>query len=208
MAKIVRHKNHWPILTLTGIFVYIILYFIASRYYPGGSNFDKSQVGFHWLTNYWCELLGEYSKNGYINKARPIALVGMIFLSTSISVFWIQLPNSLALNNISNRIIQTCGVLSMVFFSLIFTDFHDLFIGLAVFFGAIAFILTIYSFYQKGYSKMFLFGIICLILVAFNNIMYLFDFKLNHLPILQKITFISIFIWITTITIFISKKRV
>ncbi len=208
MTKIARRKNHWPIITLIGIFVYLILYFIASRYYPGGSNFDKSQVGFHWLTNYWCELLGEYSKNGYINKARPIALVGMIFLSTSISIFWIQLPDSFTLNKISKKIIQSSGFLSMLFFSLIFTDFHDLFIGLAVFFGAIAFILTLYYFYQMGHSKMFIFGSICLILVAFNNLMYLFNFQLNHLPILQKITFISIFIWIVSITIFVSKKRI
>jgi hypothetical protein len=206
MTKIVRQKNHWPILTLIGITVYLILYIVAASYYPGGSNFNKSQVGFHWMSNYWCELLGEYSKNGFINKARPIALVGMLFLSTSISIFWIQFPNLLVLNKLSRRIIQFCGVLSMIFFSLIFTDFHDLLIGLAVLFGAIAFILTIYVFYKLGNSKIYLFGTICLILVAFNNLIYLFDYLINYLPIIQKITFISIFIWISAITIFVSKK--
>ena len=204
MIEKVRNKKHWPFLTLTGIALYIILYIIATRYYPGGSNFDKKQIGFHWSTNYWCELLGEYSKNGFINKARPFALVGMIFLSLSISLFWIQLPNSLSLTKISNRTIQLCGALSMVFFSLIFTKYHDLFIGLAVIFGAIAFVFTIYGFYKVGYSKIYLFGSICLILVAINNVIYLFDFQLIYLPIIQKITFLSIFGWIISITIFVS----
>ncbi|MEY3236340.1 MAG: hypothetical protein RI883_441 [Bacteroidota bacterium] len=206
MIEKVRNKKHWPFLTLTGIAIYTILYIIATRYYPGGSNFDKTQIGFHWSTNYWCELLGEYSKNGFINKARPIALVGMIFLSLSLSLFWIQLPNSLSLTKISNRIIQFCGMLSMIFFSLIFTDYHDVFIGLAVLFGATAFILTIYGFYKLGNLKTYLFGSFCLILVAINNLIYLFDFQINYLPILQKITFLCIFVWITSITFYVSKK--
>lgn len=204
MIQKVRQNRHWPILTLTGIAIYIVLYIIATRYYPGGSNFDKKQIGFHWSANYWCELLGEYSKNGFINKARPIALTAMLLLSFSLSLFWIQVPKSLELHKISNRIIQFSGVLSMIFFSLIFTDFHDIFIGLAVFFGTIAFAFTIYGFYQLGCTKIYLFGSICLILVGFNNIIYLFDFQLNYLPNIQKITFLSVLGWITSITIFVS----
>ena len=80
----IRHgKNtnfqYWPIITIFGIILFIIFYFIAALYYPGGSNFDQHQSGFKWSTNYWCELLGYNAKNGQHNTARPFGLSGMLF---------------------------------------------------------------------------------------------------------------------------------
>ena len=75
--------HYWPMITISGIILFIIFYFIAALHYPGGSNFDQHQAGFKWSTNYWCELLGYNAKNGQHNKQDPSVLFGHHFASSS-----------------------------------------------------------------------------------------------------------------------------
>src|SRR3954449_6164304 len=64
----------WTLLPLFGIILFLLLYFIATLYYPGGAQFDKTTKGFSWTQNYWCNLLNENAINGLPNPARPIAI--------------------------------------------------------------------------------------------------------------------------------------
>ncbi|HEV7621655.1 MAG TPA: hypothetical protein VGO09_07980, partial [Flavisolibacter sp.] len=47
-----------------GSFAFIILYIIATIYYPGGSQANNVSKGFSWVHNYWCNLLNEKAING------------------------------------------------------------------------------------------------------------------------------------------------
>jgi hypothetical protein len=188
--------HYWPLFTITGLFLFIVLYFIAAQYYPGGSNFDRKQPNFNWTSNYWCELLGRNAKNGQHNTARPVGISAMIILTISVSIFWWNLPKLIPMKKWMNQSLQFSGVLAMVLSSFIFSHYHDIFIYLSVLFGTIALIITLFGLYSNSLYRYFILCIICIILILLNNIIYLTDFMITSLPILQKFTFAFIFLWI------------
>lgn len=203
MTFITNYKIHnfWPILTVSGIVVFVLLYFLAAYYYPGGSNFDAHQVGFRWSTNYWCELLGFNAKNGEYNTARPIGLSGMVILSISISFFWFYIPTLIPQKKWMNTLLSFSGIMSMLCSAFIFSHFHDLFIYLAVIFGTIAFGLTLNGLQKNQMTFYYIFGVSCLILILINNAIYLTDFLILYLPWIQKITFFVVFLWISLLSL-------
>lgn len=202
-----RKPTYWPIITIGGITLFVILYLIAAEFYPGGSNVDPFQQGFSWSSNYWCELLGENAKNGLKNVARPIALVGMVVLALSISVFWINLPKMIPMKIWISRILQISGVLAMFCSIFIYSYYHDLAIYLAVIFGTIAFTSTLYGLYTNRYSRYFQMCVLCIFLIFMNNFIYVSDIMITYLPILQKFTFILVFAWIILLSARFQKEN-
>ncbi len=81
-----------------GVFIFIVLYFIAAFLYPGGSTADKASGSFSLLNNYWFDLLSYKAKGGENNISRPIAITAMVVLCLSLSVFWYHLPQLLIIN--------------------------------------------------------------------------------------------------------------
>ncbi|MBK7587466.1 MAG: hypothetical protein IPI22_03615 [Bacteroidetes bacterium] len=110
---------------------------MATLYYPGGSNVDKTTPGFDWLNKYWCDLTGQLAKNGEINSARPIALIAMLILCSSLWVFWYYLPRLFSANKF-NSIIRYTGITSMTVAIFLFTSLHDVVINIAGTFGIAA----------------------------------------------------------------------
>ena len=201
MIRQVKNTNfhYWPIITFSGIILFILFYFIASLYYPGGSNFNQHQSGFKWTSNYWCELLGYNAKNGQHNTARPFGLSGMVILSISTSFFWINLPQMIPMKNWMNGTLQFSGTLSMVFAMFIFTHYHDFFIFMAVISGSLAFSLTILGLYKNHFKGFLYLCILCLFLILLNNLIYLSGLYIEALPIIQKFTFVIVLLWICLI---------
>ena len=68
---------------LLGLVISILLLFIATSNYPGGSQVDKNSVGYDWKNNYISNLFGVKAVNGSANSARFWAIGGMIFFSSS-----------------------------------------------------------------------------------------------------------------------------
>lgn len=96
-----------------GISLFAVLYFIATQYYPGGSQADVKSIGFSWQHNYWCNLLNENAMNGQANPARPIAISAMIILCFSLTYFWFNLPIWIQSSNIIAILIRSSGILAM-----------------------------------------------------------------------------------------------
>lgn len=198
---------YWPVFTISGLFLFIILYFVAAQYYPGGSNFDQKQPNFNWTSNYWCELLGRNAKNGQPNTARPFGISAMIILSTSVSIFWWNLPKLIPMKKWMNSTLQISGVLAMVFSSFIFSNYHDIVIYLAVFFGVVALSFTLYGLNKNGLRQYLGLCIFCILLIFLNNFIYLTDYMISYLPIIQKITFVFIFLWIGLLSLRYMKQE-
>jgi hypothetical protein len=74
-------QNIWVLSPLFGTLIYLLLYIVATFFYPGGSQVDKNSFGFSWAQNYWCNLLNENAINGQHNSARPIAIAAMFFFA-------------------------------------------------------------------------------------------------------------------------------
>lgn len=199
--------HYWPVFTIIGLILFIILYFIAAQYYPGGSNFDKQQPHFNWTSNYWCELLGRNAKNGQPNTARPIGISAMIILTISVSIFWWNLPKLIPMKKWMNEALKFSGVLAMILSSFIFSNYHDVVIYLSVLFGTIALSLTLFGLYSNKLYRYFFWCIICVILIFLNNIIYLTNFMITSLPIIQKLTFAIMFLWIGLLSLSYMRKE-
>lgn len=183
-----------------GILIFVHLYLISTFLYPGGSTYDPGTAGFDWLHNYWCDLTGTVAKNGTPNTARPVALAAMITLCSSLAVFWFLLP-TLFQNKPQYQVIRYTGIPSMAIALFMFTGFHDTVIHLGGVLAGIALVLTFVGLYQRSYYRLVWSGLCCLILILFNYFIYETGTLLTLLPIVQKITFGIVAVWVCVVDI-------
>lgn len=191
----------WTFIPVIGSLLFVILYGIATLYYPGGNYLDHNAIGFSWMHNYWCNLLNQYALNGQPNTARPIAFAAMAILCTTVACFWWLFPSMMEIKGLRRNFIRTAGVLCMLISVFIFTGYHDLVINAAGIFGLAAMAGTLAGLLKGGMKKLFWFGIANLLLVGLNNILYYNKDLIYYLPIVQKISFASFLIWIITISL-------
>lgn len=199
-------RNLIRILPTIGILIFVGLYIYSSLLYPGGSQADLNTIGFDWINNYWCNLLNEKAMNGQINPSRPFAISAMIILCLSLMLFFIQFSRKLVTNRFWKITIQISGVMSMLFAILIFTEYHDLMTTLSSIFGVFVVIGIIWEVYK---SKMYVFkwsGILCIVLLTANNYIYYSEQRIEYLPLIQKITFVVVLIWIVGLNFKLTKK--
>jgi len=195
-------KRLWILTPILGTGLFAMLYFIASLYYPGGSQFDKNSVGFSWTNNYWCNLLDDVAINGKKNTAQPIALTAMSILCITLTFFWLQFPKHTNLDKKYKLTIQVCGTMATVIGLFLFTKFdHDLITNLASLFGLIAIAGTFIGLHKNGWKTLFYFGLLNIMFVIVNNFLYYDKDLISYLPVVQKITFATFLTWICCITI-------
>jgi hypothetical protein len=191
-----------------GIVLFLILYVIATEFYPGGSQADMNAKGFSWINNYWCNLLNENAINGQFNAARPIALFAMGVLSCSLALFWIIFPSYAEFNIRSGLVMKAAGILAMIIGMFSFTQYHDMVINLATFTGLIPLSFTFVGLYRAGWRKLYWGGLFILVLIALNNILYYSEGLLHFLPVFQKFTFLYFLLWVCLINTRIYDKAV
>jgi hypothetical protein len=191
----ILHNRFWPILIWIGLLLFCVFFILGAAHYPGGSNANAQAIGYDWSTNYWSELLGENAKNGKVNAARPYGFAGMFIFASTMSLFWYKIPNGLQLPLMQKKILQLTGVSSMVSSVFIFGQAHDVLITFAVTFGSIAFFLTLIGLWRNKNWQLFGFCLVCLMLILLNTAIYLSDWMISILPVLQKITFSTGIIW-------------
>lgn len=182
-----------------GITLFTLMYLYASSLYPGGSQADEHSVGFSWVHNYWCNLMSEKSINGQINPASPIAISAMAVLCFSLMGFFIQFAQLFTKSLLWKRIISLCGIGSMLCAMFIFTPYHDLMTILSSLFGLFVVIGILKEIYQHANRFYKLTGLACLLLLGLNNFIYYSGIYLDYLPLLQKITFAIVLLWIVAL---------
>jgi len=185
---------------------FVLLFLYATSLYPGGSQANLNSVGFDWINNYWCNLMGKKGMNGALNPARPYAIFAMILLCGSLSVFFYQFAEFLTLNNTWKILIKFGGILSMAFAALVFTDYHDLMTIVSSLFGLFAVVGVIKEIYVSHLWFYKLTGIVCILLLSLNNLIYYSVHFLEWLPFLQKITIVIVLIWVLCVNEEIRKK--
>jgi hypothetical protein len=195
-----KQRNIWILVPVLGTVLYIILYLVATLLYPGGSQVDKSSIGFSWTNNYWCNLLNENAMNGQHNPAKPVAMTGMFVLCLTLAFFWFLFPKHINVGRPARLVIQISGILAMAIAFFLFTNIdHDLITDLASFFGLIATVGTFIGLYKAGWYGLFAFGLLNVLLVGLNNYLYYNKGLIIYLPIIQKISFATFLAWICSI---------
>jgi hypothetical protein len=176
------------------------MYIVAASLYPGGSDKDKTAKGFSVLHNYWCELMSTQAANGEYNPGWRVAIGAMGVLCVALAVFWWITPRLFKPNRGYTICIGYAGILAMLITPFLSIKHHDLVINLASIPGITAMITTFIALYKHRSYKLFAFGIFCLLLIGANNYVYYTGNGLYALPVLQKITFLLVMTWMSTIT--------
>lgn len=208
MHRIRNHKNLYVLLPTFGIFTFIGLYIYAANLYPGGSQVDLNSVRFDWINNYWCNLMNENGMNGLQNNARPTAISAMIILCGSLLVFFFQFTQHYEKNGIWKAIIRTLGTLSMISAVLIFTKLHDIMTTISSILGVLVVVGIVRAIYKSNLTFYKISGIVCILLLAFNNYVYYSENYIEYLPLIQKITFVLVLVWIVGLNIKMINKNV
>lgn len=199
--------RHLVRISFIGIFVFSGLYIVASLFYNGGNNIDKSASGFDWANNYWCELISPIGKNGQANKAYPIALVGAVILFITLSAFWIGAPHAIISNQKISAVTSYLGLGSMVFaISMLSGQYHDLLISIAGALGVTAIAILLFHLHSNNHRGLFYLGIFCVLLCGVNNYVYYTGRFITYLPIIQKISFVLFLSWFGLILRFVARK--
>ena len=190
-----------------GILVFAGLYVYSASLYPGGSQANPNSVGFDWINNYWCNLMNEYSMNGQKNPARAFAITAMVILCASLALFFVQFAQRFAKNQTWRIVIKICGVLTMSFAILIFTEYHDLMTTISSIFGVFVVIGIIWEVYRSNLNLFKIGGLVCIILLGLNNYIYYSGNGIDHLPLIQKITFAIVLVWIIGLNYMLNKQN-
>lgn len=189
-----------------GILAFIFGFLFSTSLYPGGSQADINAIGFDWMNNYWCNLMNEKGMNGAPNPARPFSIAAMVILCFSFMIFFIQFAEYFVKARIWEKMIRYGGILSMCFAMLIFTEFHDIMTIISSGFGVFVVLGIIIEIYKSDLQHYKTTGIICLALLALNNYIYYSTHLIEYLPLLQKITFSIVLIWVFGLNLEIRKK--
>lgn len=173
--------------------------------YPGGNALDSNTNYFDIQENYWCDLYKATAHNGQVNKGMLFAKLATICITIGFSLFWVAAPIKIVKNKFLRTTAQISGVTAMLFGALIFTSYHDLVIILGGISGAVAFMILLYFLKANGQTKLYRIGLFSFVLIGLNNLVYFFDIITLILAVLQKLTFLVVFIWVVMVRSYLIK---
>lgn len=200
-------RNLLRYLPAISILFFIILFVYSATLYPGGSQADANSIGFDWVNNYWCNLMGHHAMNGAANAAQPYAIVAMIILCMGMTRFFFLFADRLATTPTWRKIIEISGGISMLLAALIFTVMHDTLTIISSFFGFFALLGVTMGIAKSNWRTFQWTGILCLLLLGANNFIYYTKIALVALPLLQKITFLVVLGWVVGLNFKLAKFK-
>lgn len=200
-------KRYWLLAPAAGSLLFVILYVVATWFYPGGSQADKAARGFDWMNNYWCNLLNEEGINGEVNGARPVAFVAMVVLALTMSAFAWIFPVQVGFKRGVRLFLQVCGIGAMVLSMFVFTEWHDWMVNIGCSLGVVGAVGTMVGLWRLNWKLLFWWGIMNLLLVGLNNLMYYYQPWLVALPLVQKFTFLFFLGWVSGVSVKMYKRR-
>jgi hypothetical protein len=164
------------------------------------------QTGFDWVHNYWCNLLNEHGLNGELNPARPFAIGATLILCTGIGLFFYGFSGFLPLSKRWNRLIRYAGIVSLLLAALIITELHDSIILSSSLAGLMALLGVLKTIHYYQLNIFIWTGYACIGLIAMCNVSYYTHFGLAWLPLIQKIAFLCILIWIMLLQVYVVNR--
>src|SRR5689334_18209223 len=115
-------KIHLP---LIGILVSVLLFVLATKYYPGGTTESAETVGYEWGRNYICTLFWPTALNGAANPARRFAIPAWFFLCLSIAIIFRNIARH-SNSKFQKKVIEIGGIGAAMYAFLVVTPMHDL----------------------------------------------------------------------------------
>jgi hypothetical protein len=200
-----------PYFPIVGMITYLIMFFTAASFYPGGSdNIPNAQNGYSVFHNFLCDTNNQFTHSGLENRGKLLANLAHIVLSITMMSFFYVMPNIFDHSNRNTKLIKILGVLSMAIFTFMYQEeLHDLVVTLVGIFASMAFVPI---FIELVKYKNRPFKVLTYIVFTMSIALYLgFETKVGiyYMPFLQKFVFMvdaALVIW--TGIIVLRKNRV
>ena len=148
------------------------------------------------------------AENGAINTARPVAIIAMIILAGSLSLFWYNASGLYTNQRTGHWMIRYPGIFSMLFLFVLFTGQHDLVMNISGATGILALCSILVILYKKRCYGLVWLGIACILLCVINNYSYYGNHFMYYLPVIQKISFGFFLLWFALVTLYIGKTGI
>ena len=190
-----------------GILIFVALFIYSSSLYPGGSQANINTEGFDWVYNYWCDLKNKNGMNEKPNPASPVAIAAMMVLCISLMSLFIRFAGNFAKHRFWKKIIMICGTISMIGALLVFTRYHSIMIAVASLFGLFTLVGIIFEVYNSRLTLLKIGGLFCILLLILNNYIYYSRVWVEILPLLQKVTFAIVLLWLLGINFGMKLKK-
>lgn len=205
--RIIFKGKHFHYIPILGILSFLILFIFSSLLYSGGSEINPNSTGFNWINNYYCDLMLQNGFNGRPNPARPFSILTLNILSLSIIVFFIIVKDIVKENKFWKYTIPIAGTISMLLILFLFTPFHRLLIIIASIIGSLALTGIIIGLIQKQWKPLLYLTYFNLVMIGLNIFIYVSKTMTIVLPIIQKLTFLTVFFWMISLNIKLIKSQ-
>jgi hypothetical protein len=191
---------------LVGILVSVLLFTVAMAFYPGGTSFSANTVGYDWSRNFLSSLFQPQAWNGSPNPARWFAIPAMFLLCLSYG-FIFRCVSRRGRSKFQRKAIEIGGIGSAVYTFLVVTPMHDLMITISLFFFVAAVLGTLHLLYVERHTFLFAAGLTCLAVLLISTGMYYGNVLYEALPVAQKLTFVSLVVWVLALHYTMCKGR-
>ncbi len=184
---------------LIGITIGTLLLIISTIYYPGGTSENINSEGYDWANNYISNLLRPLAVNGEENTARPFAIFGVLFLTASFGIFFVNFSNRIKIKSAS-LVIKYLGIIATIFgFITVVPAMHDIMVTLSSILTLLIFFYITVMVVKSELTLMKIMSIIFLLTFYFGAYMYFSRFQLEFMPIMQKIIFAMKITWVLSL---------
>jgi hypothetical protein len=185
--------------TLIGIAIGTLLLTISTFYYPGGTYENVNSEGYDWAKNYISNLLGPLAVNGEENTARPFAIFGVLLLTASFGLFFVNFAKRIKIRSAS-LVIKYIGILATIFgFVTVIPSMHDIMVTLSSILTLLIFFYITVMVVKSKLTMMKIMSIVFLLTFYFGAYMYFSRYQLEYMPIMQKIIFMMKIIWVLSL---------
>ena len=192
---------------LIGISVGTLLLILSTVYYPGGTYENVNSEGYDWENNYISNLLRPLAVNGEENTARPFAIVGVLFLTTSFGLFFVNFSKKIKIRSAS-IVIKYLGILATILgFMTVVPSMHDIMVTLSSAMTLLIFFYITIMLIKSKLTVMKIMSIVFLLTFYFGAYMYFARFQLEYMPIMQKIIFALKIVWVLSLEYLTSREN-
>jgi hypothetical protein len=200
-------KNHYPYFPIVGLGLYLIVFSVSAKAYPGGSINAPNQQGYSFYNNFLCDVMDPVTKGGGQNYARPLAIIAHLILSFTMIWFFFILPEIFIKQNRNTLLTRYIGMLTMSVFVFMFTSYHDLIVTLTGILGTLALIPFFLELHNYPNSLLKQLAYLCFGLSVL--VFFIFETKIgfSYLPFLQKIVFMVDALWVIWVSLIVACKN-
>ena len=184
---------------LIGITIGVLLLIISTIYYPGGTYENINSEGYDWANNYISNLLRPLAVNGEKNTSRPFAIFGVLCLTASFGLFFVNFSNKIKIRSAS-LVIKYLGILATIFgFVTVIPSMHDIMVTLSSILTLLIFFYITVMVIKSKLTVIKIVSIVFLLTFYFGAYMYFARFQLEYMPIMQKIIFVMKITWVLSL---------